>query len=178
MTVEKDIHHSNIARKLPPPTVADSIATTMFSPVSQGLTTLLPRKSKEVVEARQEQRRVTSFDEDGVHVSVLSDGDASFPNTYSSTSFEDNDDEEEENNNNNNNKSDPYFMTSSYPHPMAYRFDLSESFKNDVMGTYNHSAAAPTTMQVMPPYPMMEETSDSEADSWAQMDGTVGSLEE
>jgi hypothetical protein len=35
----------------------------------------------------------------------------------------------------------------------------------------------PTTIAVVPPYPM-EETSDSEADSWAQTDGTVGSLEE
>jgi hypothetical protein len=58
--------------------------------------------------------------------------------------------------------------------PAKYAFDLGESFKNDVMGTY-----APTTMQVVAPYPMMEDTScDSEADSWAQTDGTVGSLEE
>lgn len=60
-----------------------------------------------------------------------------------------------------------------YP-PTKYAFDLGESFKNDVMGTY-----APTTMQVVAPYPMMEDTScDSEADSWAQTDGTVGSLED
>jgi len=30
---------------------------------------------------------------------------------------------------------------------------------------------------VVPPYPM-DETSDSEVDSWAQTDGTVGSLED
>jgi hypothetical protein len=60
--------------------------------------------------------------------------------------------------------------------PKAYAFDLSEAFKNNVMGT----CAAPTVMQVMPPYPIVEETScDSEADdSWAQTDGTVGSIED
>lgn len=70
--------------------------------------------------------------------------------------------------------------------PAKYAFDLSESFKNDVMGTYGgfgfggrQQPAPPTTMQVVAPYPMMEDTScDSEADSWAQTDGTVGSLEE
>ena len=67
---------------------------------------------------------------------------------------------------------------SDYPTPNSYRFDLAHSFKNDVMGTYgSNSDYAPTSMAVVPPYPM-EETSDSEVDSWAQTDGTVGSLEE
>jgi hypothetical protein len=60
-----------------------------------------------------------------------------------------------------------------YP-PAKYTFDLSDTFKQNIMGTY-----APTTMQVVAPYPMMEDTScDSEVDSWAQTDGTVGSLED
>jgi hypothetical protein len=60
--------------------------------------------------------------------------------------------------------------------PKAYAFDLGEAFKSNVMGT----CAAPTVMQVMPPYPIVEGTScDSEADdSWAQTDGTVGSIED
>jgi len=63
--------------------------------------------------------------------------------------------------------------------PPKYAFDLSQSFKNDVMGTYFRSGPqGPTTMQVVAPYPILDETSDSEADSWAQTDGTVGSLEE
>jgi hypothetical protein len=59
--------------------------------------------------------------------------------------------------------------------PQRYAFDLGESFKNNVMGAY-----APTTVPVVSPYPMVEDTScDSEADdSWAQTDGTVGSIEE
>lgn len=57
-------------------------------------------------------------------------------------------------------------------YPASYRFDLSDNWKSQVLGTYG-----PTSMEVVPPYPM-EETSDSEVDSWAQTDGTVGSLEE
>lgn len=69
----------------------------------------------------------------------------------------------------------------------GFAFDLGQSFKNEVMrkhSTASHrnfaanSANAPTMIEVVPPYPMMEETSDSEVDSWAQTDGTVGSLEE
>jgi hypothetical protein len=68
--------------------------------------------------------------------------------------------------------------------PKKYAFDLSQSFKNDVMGTYgfggtrSHPFAGPTTMPVVAPYPLLDETSDSEVDSWAQTDATVGSLEE
>jgi len=66
--------------------------------------------------------------------------------------------------------------------PPKYAFDLSQSFKNDVMGTYggvaNSNRSPPTTMQVVAPYPILDETDDSVADSWAQTDGTVGSLEE
>jgi hypothetical protein len=58
--------------------------------------------------------------------------------------------------------------------PNSYTFDLANSMKLDVLGTYS---GLPTCMAVVPPYPM-EETSDSEVDSWAQTDGTVGSLEE
>ena len=68
--------------------------------------------------------------------------------------------------------------------PKKYAFDLSQSFKNDVFGTYGfgggagRSPAGPTTMPVVAPYPLLDETSDSEVDSWAQTDATVGSLEE
>lgn len=58
-----------------------------------------------------------------------------------------------------------------------YRFDLADSYRNDVMGTYGNDIFGPTQITVVPPYPM-EETSDSEADSWAQTDGTVGSLDD
>jgi hypothetical protein len=58
--------------------------------------------------------------------------------------------------------------------PNSYTFDLANSMKLDVIGTYS---GMPTCMAVVPPYPM-EETSDSEVDSWAQTDGTVGSLED
>lgn len=77
------------------------------------------------------------------------------------------------------------------PTPSSYTFDLANSLKNDVMGTYGNSTgggssdndpyssmmSGPTSMAVVPPYPM-DETSDSEVDSWAQTDGTVGSLED
>lgn len=62
-------------------------------------------------------------------------------------------------------------------HPSSYTFDLANCMKNDVMGTYGMQYG-PTSISVVPPYPMAEETSDSEVDSWAQTDGTVGSLEE
>ena len=58
--------------------------------------------------------------------------------------------------------------------PSSYTFDLASSMKLHVLGTYSD---LPTSMAVVPPYPM-EETSDSEVDSWAQTDGTVGSLED
>lgn len=73
-------------------------------------------------------------------------------------------------------------------HPVSpkYAFDLGQSFKMKVMGTY-----APTTIPVVPPYPLNGNFTnnlandmdlsgcDSEAeDSWAQTDGTVGSIEE
>ena len=64
-----------------------------------------------------------------------------------------------------------------------YKFDLADSFKNEITGKYggssenNSSSNGPSSMPVVPPYPM-EESSDSEVDSWAQTEGTVGSLEE
>lgn len=71
-----------------------------------------------------------------------------------------------------------------------YAFDLGQSLKMKVMGTY-----APTTIPVVAPYPLNGSSfsnlghpslmdvdlsgCDSEAeDSWAQTDGTVGSIEE
>jgi len=59
-----------------------------------------------------------------------------------------------------------------------YTFDLSDHFQNQVMGSYCSHVHGPTTMAAAPPFPMMEEGSDGETDSWAQTDGTVGSLEE
>lgn len=59
-----------------------------------------------------------------------------------------------------------------------YQFDVGDSFKNEIAGKYGSSqGSGPSSIPVVPPYPM-EETSDSEVDSWAQTDGTVGSLEE
>lgn len=67
--------------------------------------------------------------------------------------------------------------------PASYRFDLSDTMRDDVLGKFGETSQAspipswgPTSIAVVPPYPL-EETSDSEVDSWAQTDGTVGSLE-
>ena len=76
-----------------------------------------------------------------------------------------------------------------HPGSPKYAFDLGQSLKMKVLGTY-----APTTIPVVAPYPLhgsftnvgpLSNTDmdisgcDSEAeDSWAQTDGTVGSLEE
>ena len=73
-----------------------------------------------------------------------------------------------------------------YPVSPKYAFDLGHSLKRNVMGTY---APTTTTIPVVAPYPFppLHPTNDvldvsacdSEAeDSWAQTDGTVGSLEE
>jgi hypothetical protein len=64
------------------------------------------------------------------------------------------------------------------PRPNEYKFDLGNSMKNDVMGA--HGSGGPTSMAVVAPYGMTAEASDngSEVDSWAQTDGTVGSLED
>jgi hypothetical protein len=66
-------------------------------------------------------------------------------------------------------------------HP-RYRFDLAESQRSDIMGTYGRHGGGelccgPTEITVVPPYPV-DEISESEADSWAQTDGTVGSLDD
>jgi hypothetical protein len=51
------------------------------------------------------------------------------------------------------------------------------------MGAYGRAGSAgelccgPTEITVVPPYPV-DEISESEADSWAQTDGTVGSLDD
>jgi len=59
----------------------------------------------------------------------------------------------------------------------SYTFDLGDAWRDQVVGAYGYDQYGPTTIAVVPPYPM-EETSDSEVDSWAQTDGTVGSLED
>ena len=74
-------------------------------------------------------------------------------------------------------RNDANDFNEEYQTPSSYTFDLANSMKNEVMGTYGSSHFGPTSMAVVPPYPMQEET-DSEVDSWAQTDGTVGSLEE
>jgi hypothetical protein len=73
---------------------------------------------------------------------------------------------------------DPY-SPGEDDHYKSYKFDLGDSFKNEIAGKYGipSGMVGPTSMAVVAPYPM-EETSDSEVDSWAQTDGTVGSLEE
>jgi hypothetical protein len=125
-----------------------------------------------LVRRRRLRKQVTAQDEgelNNIRVTVLSDGDASFPNVdspfvqelaISKVDFGEEDDD------------DPY----SPKNMGAYQFDLGQSFKNNVMGTYNPQNA-PTSMHVVAPY-ALDDTSDSEVDSWAQTEGTVGSLEE
>ena len=79
----------------------------------------------------------------------------------------------------------------------SYAWDLSTSFQREIMSAHGQTVpppnfsfpqsskgihgyqnySGPTTIEVVPPY-SMEETSESEADSWAQTEGTVGSLDE
>ena len=67
-------------------------------------------------------------------------------------------------------------------YPRNYTFDIADSMKHHIMGQYGSSSGRGTfgraSMAAYPPPYAMEETSDSEADSWAQTEGTVGSLEE
>jgi hypothetical protein len=125
-----------------------------------------------LVRRRRVHKQATAQDEgdlNDIRVTVLSDGDASFPNVdspflqevYISTVDLAEEDED-----------DPY----SPKNMGAYQFDLGQSFKNNVMGTY-FPQNAPTSMHVVAPY-ALDDTSDSEVDSWAQTEGTVGSLEE
>jgi hypothetical protein len=53
-----------------------------------------------------------------------------------------------------------------------YRFDLGTSMKNELFSIHGWAVDAPKNFGVG-----IEETSDSDADSWAQTDGTIGSLE-
>lgn len=56
-----------------------------------------------------------------------------------------------------------------------YRFDLATSMKNEL---FNIHGRAPDPPRSYGPNGLgIEETSDSDADSWAQTDGTIGSLE-
>jgi hypothetical protein len=54
----------------------------------------------------------------------------------------------------------------------SYRFDLATSMKNELFSIHGRAADAPKNFGFG-----IEETSDSDADSWAQTDGTIGSLE-
>ena len=79
----------------------------------------------------------------------------------------------------------------STPGNSSYAWDLSTSFQREIMSAHGQVSPAaaqppvgphnqqfgPTTIEVVPPYPL-DETSESEADSWAQTEGTVGSIEE
>jgi len=56
--------------------------------------------------------------------------------------------------------------------PTNYRFDLATSMKNELFNIHGRAADAPKSYGIG-----IEETSDSDADSWAQTDGTIGSLE-
>ena len=53
-----------------------------------------------------------------------------------------------------------------------YRFDLATSMKNELFNIHGRAADPPRAYGIG-----IEETSDSDADSWAQTDGTIGSLE-
>lgn len=61
----------------------------------------------------------------------------------------------------------------------GYAFDIANSMKNHIMAQYgdNRGHPGPHGTAAYPPFGM-DETSDSEVDSWAQTEGTVGSLEE
>lgn len=115
-----------------------------------------------------------SGDDEPYRVTVLSDdADSYHPNQHHHDIDDDDDDELDDLGG---------VLASTTP---KYAFDLGQSFKNDVMSTYgigrspsSQATPGPTTMQVVAPYPILDETSDSEADSWAQTEGTVGSLEE
>jgi hypothetical protein len=78
-------------------------------------------------------------------------------------------------------RSHDHYNVDSPGQEYEYHFDLSNTMKNDVLSTYGHY---PTSMAVVAPYPMSGEMSvevsedGSAADSWAQTDATVGSLED
>lgn len=57
-----------------------------------------------------------------------------------------------------------------------YRFDLATSMKNELFNIHGRAADPPKAYGVGSGVGI-EETSDSDADSWAQTDGTIGSLE-
>jgi hypothetical protein len=72
--------------------------------------------------------------------------------------------------------------------PNNITFDLGTSFKDQLMGVHGHNQGGPSrrplghgTMMMSDPYgrqmPTHSDASDSDADSWAQTDGTIGSLE-
>lgn len=56
--------------------------------------------------------------------------------------------------------------------PQNYRFDMASSMKNELFNIHGRAADPPRQYGIG-----IEETSDSDADSWAQTDGTIGSLE-
>ena len=55
-----------------------------------------------------------------------------------------------------------------------YRFDLATSMKNELFNIHGRAVDPPKSYGAGVG---IEETSDSDADSWAQTDGTIGSLE-
>lgn len=56
--------------------------------------------------------------------------------------------------------------------PTNYRFDMATSMKNELFNIHGRATDPPKSYGIG-----IEETSDSDADSWAQTDGTIGSLE-
>ena len=56
--------------------------------------------------------------------------------------------------------------------PTNYKFDMATSMKNELFNIHGRAADPPKSYGIG-----IEETSDSDADSWAQTDGTIGSLE-
>jgi hypothetical protein len=54
-----------------------------------------------------------------------------------------------------------------------YTFDLGNSMKNELFNIHGRAADQRRQYGIG-----IEETSDSDADSWAQTDGTIGSLEQ
>ena len=67
----------------------------------------------------------------------------------------------------------------SAEYPNNITFDLGNSFKDQLMGV--HGRSSQNKMNMNHPFGMhhgsVDAASESDADSWAQTDGTIGSLE-
>lgn len=126
-----------------------------------GVMLVLLQRRKRILKTKAAEMEQTSLEgEVHVHVSVHSDED------NETDDFDAIDDGKDQHS--------PFSVEDDGKFIPNYKFDLGDSFKNEIAGMYG---AAPSSMAVVAPYPM-EETSDSEVDSWAQTEGTVGSLEE